>query len=575
MSMEGAGAFGSGPFLFSGEVQSNLKRVFRRCSAMLLVALLAVGVFSVPASAAETSYKPSGFWDIYFRSQNPVYSLYRAVQTFLESLGKDPETATDEDWQIAYNQYTDDLETKYGSSIFSSEGGFWISGSLTSVRKGGTGTLSNIELISPSSFSCFANSGTYTNNSCSVSCDFVFNYNGELPQGMIYLGTPYVSSYLYSDPTFGVPSLQFSAMVLSPGGTGKYVTADGLSISSGYTFSSDTSRTYLKAKLGSSIAQCQSNIFLTLDLSRLIYVVPFTAPEIIVDIESRVGYLTNNYIYVEGDTNIVVENVQIVNETTNVYYNPVTGVSTPIINWQYDYGDRSYNLTLEGGLVVKVVFGPETVQINEGDTVYNVQYAVPDSGGGGEVDPTPTPTPPPDPDDGKDYTGILGSIWEALKGIWESIKGLGQSIIDGIIGGLQSLFLPSEESLNSFSGEVDEKLPIINDVQELGDQFVAAIENPAQAVNDLRMTTVVDLGQGGGQITGNAQINLLDVSWYLEYKPLVDDVIVGFVWLVFLWNLFGQLPNIIHGGASALHTTSELQRAQDDAARDWAKKRWG
>ena len=54
MSMEGAGAFGSGPFSFSGEVQSNLKRVFRRCSAMLLVALLAVGVFSVPVSAAET-----------------------------------------------------------------------------------------------------------------------------------------------------------------------------------------------------------------------------------------------------------------------------------------------------------------------------------------------------------------------------------------------------------------------------------------------------------------------------------------------------------------------------------------
>lgn len=563
MSMEGAGAFGSGPFLFSGEVQSNLKRVFRRCSAMLLVALLAVGVFSVPASAAETSYKPSGFWDIYFRSQNPVYSLYRAVQTFLESLGKDPETATDEDWRQAYDAYVADFEANYGSSVIDGDGYlYWSCPHYYSLVRMGSFTSycphdsrSSSDLID-AKYTC-SSSGSGLNATMPtaigvVSCYTGFYFKGVAPVAGYYTSVKPLSYFNYFGESGQLHELS-DVFSFGPTYSSKYFGV-GDSISG-----SMVSATY---NVVGVVSGTSDFLFRVQPMDGLM--------DVTLNIDTRVGYLTNNYIYVEGDTNIVVENVQIVNETTNVYYNPVTGVSTPIINWQYDYGDRSYNLTLEGGVVVKVVFGPETVQINEGDTVYNVQYAVPDSGGG-DVDPTP----PPGPDDGKDYTGILGSIWEALKGIWESIKGLGQSIIDGIIGGLQSLFLPSEESLNSFSGEVDEKLPIINDVQELGDQFVAAIENPAQAVNDLRMTTVVDLGQGGGQITGNAQINLLDVSWYLEYKPLVDDVIVGFVWLVFLWNLFGQLPNIIHGGASALHTTSELQRAQDDAARDWAKKRWG
>lgn len=564
MSMEGAGAFGSGPFLFSGEVQSNLKRVFRRCSAMLLVALLAVGVFSVPASAAETSYKPSGFWDIYFRSQNPVYSLYRAVQTFLESLGKDPETATDEDWRQAYDDYVNDFKDKHGSSVIDDGGYLYFS--LSHAK---TLTCTNYNYWR---YSCEHSSGeTYpygtinyvcgdTYSSISIRDFHTVSGNSWMVPGKFLFSSPApVSGYysLYSVPTLrGTYGTSSQSGLLYPEKNYRYPT---LGEESYYSAGSAVeAELYAESPnyLSYGLLECAGSvIYRVRPTSGLI--------DVSINVDTRVGYLTNNYIYVEGDTNIVVENVQIVNETTNVYYNPVTGVSTPIINWQYDYGDRSYNLTLEGGVVVKVVFGPETVQINEGDTVYNVQYAVPDSGGGGEVDPTPTPTPPPDPDDGKDYTGILGSIWEAIKGIWESIKGLGKSIIDGIIGGLQSLFLPSEDSLNSFSGEVDEKLPIINDVQELGDQFVAAIENPAQAVNDLRMTTVVDLGQGGGQIAGNAQINLLDVSWYLEYKPLVDDVIVGFVWLVFLWNLFGQLPNIIHGGASALHTTSELRKEAD------------
>lgn len=107
---------------------------------------------------------------------------------------------------------------------------------------------------------------------------------------------------------------------------------------------------------------------------------------------SRVGTYSGNFGYYGNDGQLVVgENVKIVDETNNNYYNPTTGTTTPITNWTYDYSDRSYNLTLESGDTVSVTYGDENVIIKEGDTTYNVYYIV--QGGGSGGDPTPSPSP--------------------------------------------------------------------------------------------------------------------------------------------------------------------------------------
>lgn len=81
-----------------------------------------------------------------------------------------------------------------------------------------------------------------------------------------------------------------------------------------------------------------------------------------------------------GQITKVENNSTIVNETNNTYYNPATGQTQPITNWTYDYSDRSYTLTLEGGKTSTVTYGDEYITIQEGDTVYNVYYVVDGSG---------------------------------------------------------------------------------------------------------------------------------------------------------------------------------------------------
>lgn len=81
-----------------------------------------------------------------------------------------------------------------------------------------------------------------------------------------------------------------------------------------------------------------------------------------------------------GQITKVENNSTIVNETNNTYYNPATGQTAPITNWTYDYSDRSYTLTLEGGKTSTVTYGDEYITIQEGDTVYNVYYIIDGSG---------------------------------------------------------------------------------------------------------------------------------------------------------------------------------------------------
>ena len=95
----------------------------------------------------------------------------------------------------------------------------------------------------------------------------------------------------------------------------------------------------------------------------------------------------------DGEITTITNNNQIINETNNTYYNPATGESKPIVDWSYDYGDRTYNVTLEGGDTVQVTYGDEQITINQGDTVYNIYYIIDGSGSGDNPSPAPTACP--------------------------------------------------------------------------------------------------------------------------------------------------------------------------------------
>lgn len=55
------------------------------------------------------------------------------------------------------------------------------------------------------------------------------------------------------------------------------------------------------------------------------------------------------------------------------------------------------------------------------------------------------------------------------------------------------------------------------------------------------------LNLGATKYTEAQNTVVLDLSWYSPYKSYGDLVLTGFIYLFFLWRLFINLPNIIHG----------------------------
>lgn len=147
----------------------------------------------------------------------------------------------------------------------------------------------------------------------------------------------------------------------------------------------------------SSNTYLNSSVYANVNYFPPIYeIIPFDSSVVINNytINSRPTSITGDYGIIGDNGQITkVDTTTIVNETNNTYTNPSTGTTSTITDWTYDYSDRSYNLTLEGGDTVTVTYGDENVTIQEGDTVYNVYYIVEGTGGDPGVQPTPTPGP--------------------------------------------------------------------------------------------------------------------------------------------------------------------------------------
>lgn len=151
-------------------------------------------------------------------------------------------------------------------------------------------------------------------------------------------------------------------------------------------------------------------------------------------------------------------------------------------------------------------------------------------------------------------TGVLDWLKGILKGLLDTIIGLLTNIKDGILSipeliakAIAAIFVPSDAAVEEVQTTIDAKLPVIADVRSILGNLTHLMEHPDQAASGLALTTVVDLSKHTSGTWGTAKVNLLDASWFIKYKSLTDDIIVGLAWLVFLWRLYGALPNIIHG----------------------------
>lgn len=123
------------------------------------------------------------------------------------------------------------------------------------------------------------------------------------------------------------------------------------------------------------------------------------------------------------------------------------------------------------------------------------------------------------------------------------IEGIG-SIVDGIKSVLIDIFIPSDGFLDKKIDELRSNFAfadsIIGTANILFDFFKTSVFNTPPKL-DLNLSSTE-----GKYNYGNFAV-ALDMSWYTRYKPSVDIILSGILWVVFVWNTFKTLPNTING----------------------------
>lgn len=165
--------------------------------------------------------------------------------------------------------------------------------------------------------------------------------------------------------------------------------------------------------------------------------------------------------------------------------------------------------------------------------------------------------PPAPPVDETGEDGILG--W--LKKIYKAITHLDTNV------DIQISENPEEDNKTFLEG-FTAKFSWVESVYTIFTTFVSDVTGDQAAAQLLADDAAVfETGSGAPQITmdlsaatspmgivyGPGAVTVLDLSWYTPYKPTVDNIISGFLWIFFLWGLFKRVPSILSGASILEH----------------------
>ena len=119
---------------------------------------------------------------------------------------------------------------------------------------------------------------------------------------------------------------------------------------------------------------------------------------------------------------------------------------------------------------------------------------------------------------------------------------LPKTIIDAIAVALAAAFVPAAGYWDTKIAACMAAFPLFNSIittgRGLGGFFSGLGSRPP--------VIYIDLGNSASWVIGGTQ-KFLDLTWYAQYKPTVDTILSGFLWLLFAWRFFLRLPGLLRG----------------------------
>lgn len=155
----------------------------------------------------------------------------------------------------------------------------------------------------------------------------------------------------------------------------------------------------------------------------------------------------------------------------------------------------------------------------------------------------------------ENFTNMLKKLAE----LWLEINTLPLRIQDKIRELFEYFFLPDEELTGRRLEQIREKFAFVDTLAGNGEAIIDFLKN---ASGTKAPVITISLGSYKGSFNyGNSDIRI-DFSWYEPYKPMVDNIIAGIIWAVWLWHMYKRIPDIIAG--NSMTTASVLRASRKD-----------
>ena len=115
------------------------------------------------------------------------------------------------------------------------------------------------------------------------------------------------------------------------------------------------------------------------------------------------------------------------------------------------------------------------------------------------------------------------------------------------------------------------KFAFWKDVRDIGTELYASVQPTAMRSSSTTgpPELIIHLGDAnshyGFEYGGDEYA--MDLSWYDEYKPTVDSIVGGFLWLLYLYGVFKHLPEILSGVGMMDNRIEDIQSGNKGSRR--------
>ena len=117
------------------------------------------------------------------------------------------------------------------------------------------------------------------------------------------------------------------------------------------------------------------------------------------------------------------------------------------------------------------------------------------------------------------------------------------------------MFVPDTNNINNKINSIRSKFAFVEEFKTMMGGIQSYLLDSEYQIPVIR----INLSKAEGKYNYGQNAYVLDMTWYERYKPTIDNIIVAFAYLTFIFMVFKRLPDIISGAGAITEKSEDVE----------------